>query len=213
MLTTTRQWIFLLGVVAISVAGGLFWARCAQSDREAVLADAFLTLGVPKRALEAFEVLHADTPDDALAEAGLALAHFRQGQRLRANQKHEESVNALREAVALRGDVHYFHIELGMALHTHGRPDLALAEFREAARLDPKSVGAHLRMFSLLLETDQTKEAEQVIERLIELQVANPGLREAIPNFYLQLAAACESAGDTAGAAKARKRAEELSSR
>lgn len=213
MSESKKRVVVLLVAVVLAAAGGYWVGHMRDAHAVQPVVEALLLLGNPRRAIEAFEPLHQADPSEPLARAGLALAHYRHGRQLERVQKTTDSMAAFTAAIRLRADVSYFHTALGAAHDADGRPDRALAEFQEAARLDPKAVGARIRLWSAFMQTDRFDEAKGVLEALIELASSDPNLRTVVPRFCRDLAGAYEGAGQAAAAAALQRRADELEAR
>ncbi|PYQ24532.1 MAG: hypothetical protein DMF79_01510 [Acidobacteria bacterium] len=117
----------------------------------------------------------------------------------------EEGVRALRagkldeaEAAFLRvleqgGRLAYVHNNLGLVYQQRGQHKQAVTAFREAVRLDPGYGAPRLALGASLLALDEVGEAKSQLETAVKLLPREPLAR-------LQLAQACERAGDwTAG--------------
>jgi len=101
----------------------------------------------------------------------------------------DQAEAAFRDVLARGGDRAFVHHNLGIVHQQRGRHVEALAEFRAAARLDPKFGPAPLLAGSTLLALGRAEEAVAELERAVRLM---PGERAA----HLQLADACERAGN-----------------
>jgi len=182
------------------------------SDADALAAD-FLGLVRPRQAIQVFAARHAAAPEEPLARAGLALAHFQEAQKLLQNQKYAEAILALERAIRVEAGVDHFHIELADALASEGQIPQAIDACREAQRLNPESTGANLRCFHLLLRDGRAAEAVPILDRLAALAPRPPGMEDALPRLYRMLGDAFEGEGDAQAAAANRRRADDLESR
>jgi len=202
----------LLAGVLLGGAGGYLLAGRRTPLRETELVEALRTLGLP-RARERWHDLHEQDPDDPLARAGLALAHYYEGQRLERNGDWTGAMRAFGEATRLEPGVHYFHIALGHAYVSENRLEQGLAAFDEALRLEPTSITANLRAFHVRLQLGKPREAQADLERLEQLAQTRRDLAEALPNLCELLALALEESGAADAANAARERAEALRGR
>ncbi|MFL6698561.1 MAG: XrtA/PEP-CTERM system TPR-repeat protein PrsT [Vitreoscilla sp.] len=106
----------------------------------------------PALVAQARFVARAGDPDGALALAGKVLQH------------NPRSVEALR----LQGDIH---------MYLKSQPDLALADYRKALAVDPKSTPAHLAILSILMSQHKADEAEK---QLAEMRKVTGNTAQAI---------------------------------
>jgi tetratricopeptide (TPR) repeat protein len=207
----SKGWaIGLLAGLLLGGAGGYLLRGRGGAPRDTELAEAVQLLGLPGRARERWKELHERNPDDPVARAGLALAHFREGQSLGDRNDWTGAIRAFGEAVRLEPGVHYFHLGLGNAYMSENRYEQGLAEFDEARRLEPKSIGANMRAFHVRLQLGKPDEAKVDLERLEELAREKRDLAAALPRLYELLALAFEESGAAEEAKAAREKAEAL---
>ena len=96
---------------------------------------------------------------------------------------------AFRSVIQSGGDRAFVRHNLGIVLQQRGRHAAAVAEFREAMRLDPKFAPARLLAGTSLLALGQVNAARLQLKRAVALMPAEPAA-------HLQLADACERASD-----------------
>jgi serine/threonine protein kinase/tetratricopeptide (TPR) repeat protein len=95
------------------------------------------------RAIAAFEEATRHDSEYAIAWASLGAAYGLKGNFLSIDEMVHRSVELERRALALDPDLPDAHMFLGTALLSLGRTDDAIAEIREAIRLDPDNGQAH----------------------------------------------------------------------
>jgi Flp pilus assembly protein TadD len=141
-------------------------------------------------------------PAVALALATVALAQelpaelqasFDEGVRALKAGKLDDAESAFRGVLAKGGRIAYVHNNLGIVYQERGQHAKAVAEFREAIRLDPGYVAPRILLGASLLALGRLSEAKVQLDRAVKLAPREPLAR-------LQLAKACEGAGDWAGA-------------
>jgi tetratricopeptide (TPR) repeat protein len=97
--------------------------------------------------------------------------------------------------------VDYYNV--GLCAHYLGRSEEAMAAFDEVLRLKPDDIEALLQVAYLL---DERSELDRALEVLHKIEAAYPDE----PQMLVQMAKTYQRKGDLAGAAKYRKRSEEL---
>lgn len=116
-------------------------------------------------------------------------ARFSEGvEALKAGQL-DRAETAFKDVLSKGGSRAFVHHNLGIVYQQRNDHAAALAEFRAAARLDPKFGPARLLAGTSLLALGRTGEAVVELERAVRLL---PGEKSA----HLKLADACEQAGD-----------------
>lgn len=210
MTESNKRVALLLVGALLAGAGGYAVAHVQRAHNVEPLVDAFLLLGNPRRAIDAFQALDEASRGGPLVEAGLALVQFERGRQLERQQKPAESLASFQEAIRIRPDVSYFHAALGAAFDAEGRPDKALASFEEAARLDARAVGARIRLFGAYMEAGRSDTARQRLEELVGLAADEPPLANFIPQLCADLATAYEEAGNATAAAEVRRLGERI---
>ena len=106
----------------------------------------------------------------------------------------DEAEAAFRTVIEKGGGVAQVHNNLGIVYQMRGRHERAVAEFREAARLDPAYPAPQILLGASLLALGRVEEATKRLETAVQLA---PG--EALA--HQQLARAYERSGEWAGAA------------
>jgi tetratricopeptide (TPR) repeat protein len=160
-------------------------------SRLAVVAVLLLTLGSPSSAQDLPEALRPS---------------FEEGvQALRAG-KLEAAEAAFRRVLEQGGRVAYVHNNLGLVYQERGQHKPAVAQFREAIRLDPGYGAPRLALGASLLALDQVGEATVELEQAAKLLPREPLAR-------LQLARAYERAGKWTGAVEQYRALKELAPR
>ncbi len=130
-------------------------------------------------------------------------APFQEGvQALRAG-KLDDAEKAFRFVLAKGGRAAYVHNNLGIVLQERGQHEKAVAQFREAIRLDPRYPAPRILLGSSLLALGRTSEARAALERAVKLVPREPLAR-------LQLARVLERAGDWTGAVEQYRALKEL---
>ena len=95
-----------------------------------------------------------------------------------------EAINCYGRTIALGGKAFGVYYNLAYALQTIGREDEALANYTEAARLNPDFAEAHNNLGNILLKRERLEEAQASYERALAI---NPGLVQAHFNLGLVL--------------------------
>lgn len=95
-----------------------------------------------------------------------ALTHLR-------NERWQEAADALREAILLSPGYADLHNYLGVALAESGELAGAVTSFRESVRLNPRYSIARLNLAYALSDNDGVKEAEAILETLLETDPHN----------------------------------------
>ena len=174
--------------VALDPGFLLAWERVSEAA-SIRYADAIPTPEVAARAKEAAEKAVALAPDRP--EGYLALGTYERLVRSDAQRALEEFAKAQRfapgNADALRG--------IGLAEQSLGRSESAIDHFRQAERLDPRSVVLSTSIGSALLRLRRYAEAREALDRGLGVAPANLRLIENKAMTFL-----CE--GDLAGARK-----------
>jgi tetratricopeptide (TPR) repeat protein len=117
--------------------------------------------------------------------------------------KLDEAEKAFRAVLAKGGRAAYVHNNLGIVLQERGQHEKAVAEFREAVRLDPRYVAPQILLGSSLLALGRVSEARTQLRRTVKLAPREPLAR-------LQLAKVLERAGDWTGAVEQYRALREL---
>jgi tetratricopeptide (TPR) repeat protein len=120
-------------------------------------------------------------------------APFQEGVQALKAGKLDEAERAFRSVLAKGGRAAYVHNNLGIVLQERGQHEKALAQFREAIRLDPRYPAPRILLGSSLLALGRTNEARAALERAVKLAPQEPLAR-------LQLAKVLERTGDWTGA-------------
>jgi tetratricopeptide (TPR) repeat protein len=120
-------------------------------------------------------------------------APFEEGVRALKAGKLDEAEQAFRAVLAKGGDAAYVHNNLGIVHQERRQHEMAVAQFREAIRLDPAYAAPRILLGASLLALGRVSEARTALERAVKLAPREPLAR-------LQLARVLERAGDWAGA-------------
>jgi tetratricopeptide (TPR) repeat protein len=142
-------------------------------------------------ATTAFLALGATAPAQELPAS--LQASFEEGVRALKAGKLDEAEKAFRSVLAEDPTSAYVHNNLGIVLQERREHEQAVAEFRAAARLDPRYVAPRILLGASLLALGQVSEARRELEGAVMLAP-----REALAR--MQLARVEESAGDWTGA-------------
>ena len=118
---------------------------------------------------------------------------FEEGVRALKAGRLDEAESAFRSVLAKGGALAYVHNNLGIVLQERGQHAKAVAEFREAVRLDPAYPAPRILLGASLLALGRVSEARQSLERAVKLAPREPLAR-------LQLAKVLERASDFPGA-------------
>jgi tetratricopeptide (TPR) repeat protein len=118
---------------------------------------------------------------------------FEEGVRALKAGKLDEAEAAFRSVLAKGGATAYVHNNLGIVLQERGQHAKAVAEFREAVRLDPAYTAPRILLGASLLALGRVSEARASLERAVKLSPREPLAR-------LQLAKVLERASDFPGA-------------
>jgi serine/threonine protein kinase/Tfp pilus assembly protein PilF len=165
------------------------------------------TRDAPDRAILLFQKALAIDPDYAEAWAGLGGGYQLKGAQLSMPELLEQAIDHERRALSLNPSLADAHTWLGAALLSLGRPDEALAEFREAVALEP----GQARPWSMLargywIGKGHIAEGIEALERAVAI---NPQFGYA----HLQLAFLYTETGDYEKAEAASRRAVDLQER
>ncbi|OGT03409.1 MAG: hypothetical protein A3F73_12590 [Gallionellales bacterium RIFCSPLOWO2_12_FULL_59_22] len=95
-----------------------------------------------------------------------------------------EAINCYSRAIAAGGKDFGVHHNLAYALQAIGKEDEALANYAEAARLNPGFAEAHNNMGNIFLKRERLEEAQNCYERALSI---NPNLEDAHFNLGLVL--------------------------
>ena len=104
----------------------------------------------------------------------------------------DEAEKDFQSVIRQGGKVAFVHHNLGTVYQQRGDHARAIAEFREAIRLQPEFAPPHILLGASLLATHKVPEAIRELERAVELAPREPTAR-------LELARAYESAGNPVG--------------
>jgi len=103
-----------------------------------------------------------------------------------------EAERAFLSVLRQGGNVAFVHHNLGTVYQQRGDQVRAIAEFREAIRLQPQFAAPHILLGASLLATHRLPEAVRELERAVELAPQEPAA-------HLELAKAYESSGNPVG--------------
>jgi len=117
---------------------------------------------------------------------------FREGVAAQKAGQLDEAEKAFLKVLEGGGKVAFVYNNLGIVYQQRGDLARAIAQFREAIRLQPDYVAPRILLGASLLATRQVPEATRHLERAVKLQPREPLAR-------LQLAKAYERAGNAAG--------------
>jgi eukaryotic-like serine/threonine-protein kinase len=91
--------------------------------------------------------------------------------------EHERAEDSLRTLVGLYPDDANGRYEFGRGLASNGKSNEAIAQFREAVRLDPFAGSAYSRLVLLLAQTNRDTDALKVVEQARARNLVTPELR------------------------------------
>jgi tetratricopeptide (TPR) repeat protein len=103
------------------------------------------------------------------------------------------SEQALRSGLANCPDSSGLHLEYARRLAKGGRTDEAVAEFREAFRLNPSEVDSLVQLAGILISAGRPDEARAALEEALDKQPENPTALATLTFFYI-------NSGNEAGA-------------
>lgn len=138
-------------------------------------------------------VLALGSPGNAQELSPALQASFEDGVRALQAGKLDEAEESFRGVLAKGGAGAHVHNNLGIVLQERGQHEKAVAEFREAVRLDPAYVAPRILLGASLLALGRAGEARTTLERAVKLAPQEPLAR-------LQLARVAQSTGDWAAA-------------
>ncbi|WP_305045736.1 tetratricopeptide repeat protein [Geoalkalibacter sp.] len=98
----------------------------------------------------------------AVALTGIGLAHYQKGEYIDAVAAYQEAIQKNRRYAPAR-------IYLGEAYNALKKPDLALQEFQEAARIDPASPQAHYQMGLAYMKQNERDKAAAAFRQVVTL--------------------------------------------
>jgi Flp pilus assembly protein TadD len=126
----------------------------------------------------------ASTAPGTAALPPQAVEAFNQGvQALNAGQL-EVAEKAFLRVLKEGGKVAYVYNNLGIVYERRGKREQALAQFRQAIRLEPDYAAPRALMGSLLLAMGKTPEAARELAIAVKLQPKDPLLREQLAKAY-----------------------------
>ena len=138
-----------------------FWPQ----DSQAQFHRAWCLLSVPKRRIESIALFQ-----DLLRASPSAAGFFLMGCGLQLESRHEEAVEAFREAARLeRLDIADFHYNYAISLSALRRLDEAADAFGNAAHLNPADAEAWGSLGSAFAELGRWKDAAPCLERAMRL--------------------------------------------
>jgi tetratricopeptide (TPR) repeat protein len=149
-------------------------------------------MGVGRTILAVTIGLGTGTPALAQALPAALQASFDDGVRALKAGKLDEAESAFRTVLAKGGAVAYVHNNLGIVHQERGQHEKAVAQFREAIRLDPAYAAPRILLGASLLALGRVSEARSQLEKAVKLAPREPHAR-------LQLARVEERAGDWVG--------------
>jgi tetratricopeptide (TPR) repeat protein len=101
--------------------------------------------------------------------------------------QYDEAVRYSTAAIALRPDSSGLHVNLGVALHDQGKVEEAIAEYREALRIDPLYTSPRCNLVDCLIKLGKREEAEAVAREGIRLQPNEAAFHHNLGNALGQL--------------------------
>ena len=145
----------------------------------------------------------------AAAAQGLppALAElFSQGVQAEKTGQLDAAQKAFLEVLKQGGKQAFVYNNLGIVYKERGDHELALAQFREAVRLDPRYAAPRILMGNSLLALGRVREAATELERAVKIDPREPAAR-------LELARVYERSGNLAGTVEQFRQLRELAPR
>ncbi len=161
------------------------WAAVVSQTRitieaQVTTATALMDVGRLDEAVELFQKILQDAPNDITALNNLGITSLRLG-------RLDEAEVVLREAVSVRPDYFPTHMNLAMVLRSTGNTEAALAHAERAAKLAP-AVAAPLRMkASLLILLARLEEALAALRKAQRLDPAYPNAHASIGDVLSRL--------------------------
>ncbi len=134
----------------------------------------------------------------SMMETNLSAADkiFLKGNKLYAEQKYEEAVQAYNEALELSQSQWGYYFNLGLALKKSDKKEEAIAAFQKALELNPESYSANKELGQLLAMEDNYEEAKKYYAKAAEIS-------EDDPDAFYNLGVCLTNLGDQEGALSA----------
>jgi tetratricopeptide (TPR) repeat protein len=132
-----------------------------------------------------------------------ARREFEKATRFASQGKSDESIEALRRALAIYPDYLMARNDLGAQLMEQGRLDEAKAELLAAVKIDPNAFNAQLNLGIVLVRQDNFAEALPTLDKAMTLEPSAPAV-------HLYAGMACAALNDTQRAEKELKAAYDL---
>ena len=96
----------------------------------------------------------------------------------------DEAMELLKNSIQLRSDLHVAHVDLGILEAEGKRYEAAIAEFRQAIKIDPTGFDAHYRLARLYRQLGRTADAEAefaIVQKLHEKKTEEPLMKISGP--------------------------------
>jgi eukaryotic-like serine/threonine-protein kinase len=145
-------------------------ARVIRPDAAHLLAHALIALGEPDEAIAVFRELARFRPSSVHYMTCLGRSFRMRGLSRQADVFAESALAEFREGARVRADDPQSHLIYGMALGVLRRYDDAVAEYREAIRLDPAGASAHVHLADALRDRQDVDGAIAEYREAIRLQ-------------------------------------------
>jgi tetratricopeptide (TPR) repeat protein len=110
------------------------------------------------------------------------------------SNNHPAAINLIGQAIRIRADVPFYHVNLGNALQAEGRLDEAVRHYRRALALSPNLAEAHCNLGGTFRKQKRFAEAAAHYQRAL-------ALRPEVPEIYNDLGAVLRDQGKLADAA------------
>ncbi len=211
-----RMYLPLAAVVVLVVVGGR-WALCRLSDRLALRASLLKSITVLVLLTAAASLTLATTRRHQVYQSPVSMwrdvvtkrplndrAHYNLGTELLHEDRLEEAIPVLRQALRLNPRLDKAHYNFGKALHRQGNVDEAALRYSEALQINPQLAEAHSDLGNILAGDKRMDEAIAHYRLAI---MSNPGYVRA----HYNLGSVLLELGKTEEAVQALRQAVDLS--
>jgi len=118
---------------------------------------------------------------------------FLKGNRLYAEQKYDQAIQAYNEALELSQSQWGYYFNLGLALKKSDKKEEAMAAFKKAVEMNPESYSINKELGQLLAQQDNYEEAKKYYEKAAEISADDP-------DAFYNLGVCLTNLGDQEGA-------------
>jgi eukaryotic-like serine/threonine-protein kinase len=185
-----RKALWVVALVLVLLAAGLTFAprlpRHAQNGapRQGSPAyqdylsaeDALLRYDKPGNTDKAIALYQSDlqrSPNDALAEAGLARAYWRKYFDTSENKWADAATQASAKAIEMNPNLAAVQMTVGMIHVDQGKFDVGLQELQQAVQLDPRSADVHAALGEAYRQQGRVSDAKNELQTAIDLAPDN----------------------------------------